>query len=206
MDGLLLDSERMIMAAWLDSAAALGVPLSQGDFLHVVGLGSTASRNWLTRLFGSEALFEHVGRAAAAQLAAGPDYPLKPGALALLQDLQRRGVPCAVASSTGIETVRRRLAAVDVLPLLQAAAGGDEVAHTKPDPAVYLLAAARLGLPPAQCLAFEDSDHGAQAATAAGMHVIVVPDLKTPEACSTCLHLPSLEAALTLVEQWFPAC
>ena len=61
-------------------------------------------------------------------------------------------------------------------------AGGNEVPRGKPDPALYQLAAERLGVEPAQCLAFEDSENGARAAQAAGIAVVIAPDLKRPAA------------------------
>jgi len=58
--------------------------------------------------------------------------------------------------------------------------GGDQVERSKPDPEIYLCAAARLGVEPRHCLALEDSDNGVRAAVAAGMHVAQVPDLVRP--------------------------
>ena len=58
----------------------------------------------------------------------------------------------------------------------------DDVTNPKPAPDVYLLAARGLGIDPAACLVFEDSTPGARAALAAGMRVIVVPDMHTPPA------------------------
>jgi beta-phosphoglucomutase-like phosphatase (HAD superfamily) len=205
MDGLLLDSERVIMQAWLAAAREAGLVLSQTDFLCVVGCGAEESSARLTELLGSRANFQSVRERARGKLAAGSGavYPLKPGALQLLALLRQRGVPCAVASSTYVEEVRRRLAQVGVLDFFQALAGGDEVARCKPDPAVYLLAASRLGVAPAQCLAFEDSDHGARAAHAAGLRVVLVPDLKACEFASAYMHLASLADAMMHVDGWF---
>jgi beta-phosphoglucomutase-like phosphatase (HAD superfamily) len=205
MDGLLLDSERVIMQAWLESAAAEGLPLSQPDFLFVVGCGAEESSARLTALLGSGGNFQLVRDRARARLTAGSGilFPLKAGALELLKTLRQRGVPCAVASSTYVEEVRRRLALVGVLDFFQAVAGGDEVTHSKPDPAVYLLAASRLGVPPARCLAFEDSDHGARAADAAGLRVVMVPDLRAYDFTSAYMQLASLEDAMVHVDRWF---
>jgi beta-phosphoglucomutase-like phosphatase (HAD superfamily) len=130
-------------------------------------------------------------------------FPLKPGAFRILQMLQERSVPCAVASSTRVSEVRRRLEKVGVLEFLQAVAGGDEVPDSKPDPAVYLLAAQRLGVPPQECLAFEDTDHGARAAHAAGMRVVLIPDLRSHEFQSAYMQLESLEHAFVHVDRWF---
>jgi beta-phosphoglucomutase-like phosphatase (HAD superfamily) len=205
MDGLLLDSERVIMQAWLVSAREEGVALSEADFLTVVGAGASESRAKLTQLLGSRDAFETVRRRARQKLTTQPGivYPLKPGALQILAMLRQRAVPCAVASSTRVSEVRSRLAKVGVLEFFQAVAGGDEVSHSKPDPAVYLLAAHRLGVSADECLAFEDTDHGAQAAHAAGMRVVLIPDLRSHDFDSAFMQLGSLEHAFEHVDRWF---
>jgi HAD superfamily hydrolase (TIGR01509 family) len=207
MDGLLLDSERVIMQAWLASAREQRLVLSELDFLQVVGCGAQESRERLSRLLGGIASFQRVRDRARARLAAQPGvvFPLKPGALRLLGLLRARGVPCAVASSTFVDEVRCRLAKVGVLEYFQAFAGGDEVSRSKPDPDVYLLAAERLGVPPLRCLAFEDSDHGARAAHGAGLRVVMVPDLKAREFDAAYMQLASLEEAVVHLDRWFSA-
>jgi HAD superfamily hydrolase (TIGR01509 family) len=210
MDGLLIDSERAISKAWIEGAAALGFPLALADFKRVIGRAAQQGNAILAELLGSEearrataakaqALLPHAGGA--------PVFPLKPGALPLLQALQAAGIPCAVASSSNLGEIRHRLAHVDVLQYFDAIAGGDEVAHGKPDPALYLLAASRLGVAPADCIAFEDSENGARAAQSAGIRVVIVPDLvQPPEDVAARAHgvIDSLEDALAHVPHWFP--
>jgi beta-phosphoglucomutase-like phosphatase (HAD superfamily) len=205
MDGLLLDSERVIMRAWLESAHEEGMALTEADFIKVVGAGASESRARLSEMLGGGHAFETLRARAHAKLLvrSGIVFPLKPGARQLLIELKQRRVPCAVASSTRVREVRRRLAKVEVLDFFQAVAGGDEVRDSKPDPAVYLLAAERLGMPPAQCLAFEDTDHGARAAHAAGMRVVLVPDLRSHEFGTAFMQLASLEHAFEHIGRWF---
>ena len=207
MDGLLLDSERAIMQAWLSSAQEERLTLSAPDFLQVVGCGAKESRERLSKLLGGPGSCQRVRDRARAKLAVHPGvvFPLKPGALRLLGLLRARGVPCAVASSTFIDEVRCRLAKVGVLDYFQALAGGDEVSRSKPEPDIYLLAAERLGVPPLRCLAFEDSDHGARAAHGAGLRVVIVPDLKAREFDAAYMQLSSLEEAVTHLDRWFSA-
>jgi HAD superfamily hydrolase (TIGR01509 family) len=207
MDGLLLDSERVIMHAWVASAREERLVLSELDFLLVVGCGAEESAARLSSLLGGHESFQLVRERARAKLAGQPGvvFPLKPGALQLLALLRQRGVPCAVASSTYVGEVRCRLAKVGVLDYFQAVAGGDEVSRSKPEPDVYLLAAERLGVPPARCLAFEDSDHGAKAAQQAGLRVVVVPDLKSYDSDCAYMKLSSLEEALPHIDGWFCA-
>ncbi|MBR8210003.1 HAD family phosphatase [Burkholderia cenocepacia] len=209
MDGLLVDSERTIMNTWIDVSSAHGVVLTEIDYLQIVGRSFAEGQVILARLIGDADTFDAVRIRVREQLAAPephPKFPLKPGALALLETLARAGIPCAVASSSAGDVIRARLGAVGVLPFFRAIAGGDEVARGKPDPAVYRLAAERLGVPAHACVAFEDSDFGAQSAAGAGAAVVTVPDLKapTPEIVALSLHvLASLDDAVALVPSWF---
>jgi HAD superfamily hydrolase (TIGR01509 family) len=211
MDGLLIDSERTIMNTWLAVAREHGVALAPADYLQIVGRSFADGQRILARLLGGAAAFSVVSARVRAQLAtptATPKYPLKPGAAALLAALARAGIPCAVASSSGVDVIRARLSEVGVLSRFAALAGGDEVARGKPDPAVYRLAAERLAIPASRCLAFEDSDFGAQAAARAGASVVTVPDLKapTPEIVSLSFRmLSSLDEAVEHVPTWFAA-
>ncbi|AJY14497.1 HAD family phosphatase [Burkholderia dolosa] len=209
MDGLLVDSERTIMNTWIDVSNAHGVALTAVDYLQIVGRSFAEGQVILARLIGDADTFDAVRMRVRERLAAPdphPKFPLKPGALALLDALAQAGIPCAVASSSACDVIRARLDAVGVLPFFRAIAGGDEVARGKPDPAVYRLAAERLGVPPHACVAFEDSDFGAQSAAGAGASVVTVPDLKapTPEIVALSLHvLASLDDAVALVPSWF---
>ncbi len=212
MDGLLIDSERATMRAWVAAALALGVELRELDYLQVVGKAAQDSHAILQAHLGGVVPFEQAMAAVRTALeeAEGKEllFPLKPGAATLLASLQAAGIPCAVASSSRTDEIAQRLARVGVLPYFAAAAGGDEVPRGKPDPALYLLAAQRLGVDPARCLAFEDSHNGACAALAAGMGLVVVPDLlqPAPTVAQACLAvLGSLEEALPQAPRWFAA-
>jgi HAD superfamily hydrolase (TIGR01509 family) len=210
MDGLLIDSERVIMRAWLEGARALGFPLAPSDFVQVIGRAAPESDAILIGLLGSEQAFRDTAAHARAALRHGdaaPVFPLKTGAATLLAALHAAGVPCAVASSSRVDEIRHRLGHVDVLKYFDSVSGGDEVARGKPDPALYLLAASRLGVAPQDCIAFEDSENGARAAQAAGIRVVIVPDLRHPsDEVAARAHgvIDSLEDALAHVPHWFP--
>ncbi|MEP6875382.1 MAG: HAD family phosphatase [Burkholderiales bacterium] len=207
MDGLLIDSERPTRDAWLHAAAALGTPISEVDYLSVVGLNHTDSQARLLALFGGDAARLAAARAQTdAALAAGPPFPAKPGVHRLLRTLREAGIPCAVASSTHRAGVRHRLQQAGLLDFFSALCGGDEVSRGKPNPDLYLLALQRLNVAAATGLAFEDSGHGVQAALAAGLATVAVPDLKAPAAewLARChAVLPSLDAACEHFLEWF---
>jgi beta-phosphoglucomutase-like phosphatase (HAD superfamily) len=209
MDGLLIDSERALLRVWTQVAEEMGATLAEADFVRMVGLGTIESNHILMEIFGTETRVRSMRERAADLLRPGgelPLFPLRPGARDLLDLLQANGVPCAVASSTRVSEVRRRLQGVGVLDRFVSLAGGDEVTRSKPDPGVFLLAAQRLGLAPQQCLAFEDSVHGVMAARAAGMQVVMVPDLVVPDAAlsaQTFALLGCLSEAQAHSPRWF---
>jgi HAD superfamily hydrolase (TIGR01509 family) len=98
-----------------------------------------------------------------------------PGVLALLDTLTHAGIRTGIASSTQRSRVVSLLVRMHLDGRFQAVTGGDEVPAAKPAPFVYRLAARRLGLRPAACVALEDSEPGVRAAKAAGMGCIAVP-------------------------------
>ncbi len=78
-------------------------------------------------------------------------------------------VPMAVGSNGHLENVKATLEATGLLPLFDDVVSADEVEHGKPAPDVYLEAARRIGVAPAECIVFEDTDEGLEAAHRAGM-------------------------------------
>ena len=106
--------------------------------------------------------------------------PVKPGAIEFIEELKRRGVPMAVATSSRSPHAFGHLGRAGLLDLFNTVVTRDDVAHPKPHPEPYLTAAHRLGVAPASCLALEDSYSGVRAAHAAGMQTIMVPDLVPP--------------------------
>ncbi|MDP9043950.1 MAG: HAD-IA family hydrolase, partial [Pseudomonadota bacterium] len=123
-----------------------------------------------------------------------------------LRALRAAGIPCGVASSTHRAEVLRRLGDAGLLDHFAAICGGDEVVHGKPAPDLYALAVRRLDAEAASTLAFEDSGHGVQAALAAGLAVVNVPDIKAPDPAwqARCLAvLPTLESVADHGAAWF---
>ena len=211
MDGLLIDSERGIMNAWIAAASEQGIALLPTDYVRIIGRSLRECHAMLAEMLGGDAAFHEIHPLVKARLTeprAEALFPLKSGARELLGSLAQAGIPCAVASSSARQEIESRLDRVGVLPFFQAVAGGDEVARGKPDPAVYRLAAERLGASSERCLAFEDSENGIRAAVAANMAVIAVPDLKMPtdEVAALSLKvLGRLDDALAHVPVWFGA-
>jgi HAD superfamily hydrolase (TIGR01509 family) len=211
MDGLLLDSERPVRAAAHQATREFGVSLDDARYLELIGRNERDSRALLEQWLAPACTYDTARERAGALLADAlgvAGYAVKAGVVELLQALRARGVPCAVASSTHREEVEFRLGQAGLAPFFDGFNGGDEVVRGKPAPDLFLLAAERLGQPPARCLVFEDSEHGARGAMAAGMSVVIVPDLKTPadDACEASLAvLETLHDARLHIDRWFAA-
>ncbi len=185
MDGLLIDSERMVMQACIAAAKEIGITYTQAQYAALVGHAWPDYSRMMTAQLGSEKSFQHVMHCITDSTDAdGNAYPLKKGALAILQHYQANNIICGVASSSPISHIKERLSAVGVLDYFSTITSGHEVKNGKPNPDIYLLAIERLkaivNFDLSECVAFEDSNPGASAAIAAGLDVVVVPDLKQP--------------------------
>ena len=174
LDGTLLDTEVITHAAGVAAFAACGIAV-EAAFLHrLVGVDDMSGARRILEAYPTLDIltFDREWRAASIQGLARW-VSLKPGVAELLARIDH---PRAIATSSTREQVVRKFAAC-ALPPFQHVVTVDDVARAKPAPDAYLLAAARLGVDPRRCLAFEDSDTGAQSAHAAGMTVVQVPDL-----------------------------
>ncbi|MGI8857691.1 MAG: HAD family hydrolase [Thermomicrobiales bacterium] len=124
-----------------------------------------------------------------------PVLPAMPGAVEAVNALYDTGFPLAVTSSGIREYIALVLDRLDIADRFRVVITGADVTHGKPHPEPYLVTAARLGVPPADCVVFEDATVGVQAAKAAGMRCIAVPNREAtqPQDLSAAdLILPSL--------------
>jgi HAD superfamily hydrolase (TIGR01509 family) len=183
MDGLMLDTEPLYRKAWKQAAAECGFLLSDDIYAHLVGRTTRDAEAELLAAFADGFSLDRFRRLRekfeAQTFGAGP-LPKKPGLDALLDLLDARRIPKAVATSTKRQRAENQLRALGLLSRFGAIVGGDEVAAGKPEPDIYLLAAQRLGVEPVRCLVLEDAEAGIVAATRAGMQAYLVPDLNTP--------------------------
>ena len=113
-------------------------------------------------------------------IAATVGLELKPDIVTLLQWIRRQGLKAAVASSTRSDIVERYLEGAGIRKYFSVIVGGEMVERSKPEPDIFLKAAEKAHAAPADCLVLEDSEAGIQAAHAAGIDVLCVPDMKMP--------------------------
>jgi beta-phosphoglucomutase-like phosphatase (HAD superfamily) len=181
LDGLLFDSERRTRHAWQVAMRSLGHELDDGFYTTLIGRKIAISENMVAERFSVDVrTFRDAWRGQHHQLAVSGPVPPRPGALELIAWLEQRRIPRAIATSSIRADAERTLGSViNCFPIV---ISGDQVTRGKPDPEIYLAAAAALGIAPDQCAALEDSEPGIAAAHAAGMRAMMVPDLKQPSA------------------------
>lgn len=188
MDGTLLDTERMAVECWHEVFQQFGIDMPRSVIERTVACDADQKR----RIF-----LENLPPDMPAGL--DPDdvvdawkmvlvrrmrsqgVPVKPGAREMLEQLREQGIPAAVATSSPSLFATPFLQATGLLPLLKIVVCGEDVVETKPSPEIYLEAARRLGVDPAQAWAVEDSSQGIRSAVAAGIPVVHIPDLQEVE-------------------------
>ncbi len=182
MDGLLFDTEVLYQEAIQLAAAEGGHQIAIDVFNRTVGLPWAQSRALLLSHFGEafpvdEFQVEWVRHF---WLIAKTRLTLKPGALELLDTLDKFQLPRAICTSSSYRTVERHLIAHDLMGRFDEIVGHGDYERGKPAPDPFLKAAERLGMEPRLCLALEDSHNGIRSASSAGMMTIMVPDLLEP--------------------------
>lgn len=180
LDGVLLDTEPLYTQATAGVAARFGKVYDWSVKRDCIGRGTMEAARIIVEALGLPLSPEALVRERDIELVdLFARAPAIPGAEAFTRALAARGVPLAIATSTeaplyAIKTAPYR----SWLEIFGAAVCGDDprVGRPKPAPDIFLAAARDLGAPPESCVVFEDSPFGVEAARAAGMRVIALPD------------------------------
>ena len=186
LDGTLIDTETIYRRAFLSAAAGFGITVTPRFYASLVGVASTERGALLRLAFGAEFPVEafldayYARRAALLPLR----IPVRAGTLPLLRALAR---PRAIATSASRRTALAHLERAGLAGHFAHVVTRDDVPRGKPAPDSFLRAAHLLGVPPASCLAVEDSPNGVAAAHAAGMPVVMVARQAPPAVRRQCV-------------------
>lgn len=175
LDGTLIDTESLALTSGLAAFAACGHEVDDAFMHGLVGKAEPMTAAIIRAALPAldlAAFNAHWRQGFAAAMEGG--LPLKPGATELLPLITQ---PMALVTSSGRAGAHHKLGLAGLAPHFREVITFEDVTHPKPAPEPYLLAAARLGVSPARCLVFEDSDIGAEAAHRAGCTVIQIPDV-----------------------------
>jgi HAD superfamily hydrolase (TIGR01509 family) len=183
MDGLMFDTERIAVDAWQRAGELLGYEISPTLVIETIGLNRQDTQAVLLSHLGSAFPYQEARRLRiqyAEDVIALNGVPIKDGLHSLLDFLDGAGIRKAVATSTERTRALKLLGLAGVRDRFDVVVRGDEVPRGKPNPDIFLAAAARLHCDPSNCMVLEDSESGLKAAYLAGMLPVLVPDLKMP--------------------------
>lgn len=197
MDGVIFDSERAVMACWLEIADKYGIENIEKPYFACTGTTMQRTREIMLETYGEDFPYDTYAKEASLRYHEkydGGRLPMKPGVVELLRYLKEEGKKIALASSTRRQTVMNQLRDAKILDYFDAVICGDMVTRSKPAPDIFLKACEELGVVPERAYAVEDSYNGIRSAYAGGLRPVMVPDL-----------LPANEEMVELAEVILPS-
>ncbi len=183
MDGLLVDSETLSAKSWKISAEKHGLPDMEKLFPNLMGSNTTTRMSLLKEAYGDEIdffVFEEEVKSRVRAWEKEAPIPLLPGVQELLTYLKEEGYMIALASSSRKETILNRMNYHGLDRFFSYIISGEDIKISKPNPEIFILCAARLGVPAEECIVLEDSPNGVRAAHAAGMRAVMIPNMCPP--------------------------
>lgn len=183
MDGLILDTEKLLVKFWVQAANDMGYPMNREHALYLRSLHRSFAIPYLKEQFGEEfdylSVRSHRMELMAEYLSSNP-LEVKPGASELLDYIAALGLKSAVCTATDLERARNYLGRVGLFERFDSIICATMVSKGKPCPDIYMYVAEQLGLEPSECMALEDSPNGVKSAVGAGCVTVMVPDLTQP--------------------------
>jgi HAD superfamily hydrolase (TIGR01509 family) len=183
LDGLMIDTEPVFAEAARRLLACRGLASAPAVIRSMMGM---PARDALELFRTHHALPETIAELASEssrlfyEVLGEEPVPLLPGVLELLDRLESRGIPRAIATSSSVRYVERILAPHRLLRRFAHVLTCDDVSQGKPSPEIYEKTALRLGHAAAQMVVLEDSPNGVRAAKAAGARCVAVPHALVP--------------------------
>jgi len=176
MDGVLVDSEPCHLEAYQELLGRSGLTYTAEDNKEFLGRKDITILEILNNRYKLGSTPEDlVAEKEAILRRLLANSVARPGVLKVLNQAKKIGLPVAVASSATLPTIELVVDVLKIRHYFRTLTSGDEVAHGKPAPDVFLLAAERLGAEPQNCLVIEDTYNGVLAAKAAEMYCVAIP-------------------------------
>ncbi|MCM1226326.1 MAG: HAD family phosphatase [Clostridium sp.] len=183
MDGLMLDTEKLLMRFWIESANQFGFDMKKEHVLSIRSLAGKYAVPKLQGIFGESFDYDAVRKRRIElmnEYIAENGIEKKKGLDELLSYLSGK-YRIAVATATDYERTEMYLKKVGVFDFFDKIICGSMVENGKPAPDIYLKASSELCLAPEECAALEDSPNGILSAYRAGCKPIMIPDLSQPD-------------------------
>ncbi len=181
-DGTLHDTEKVYMQAWKAAADEFGgIPDIEDTVRDCTGTTIPWIAEYWAKKYPDIPFEDYLPRRQFYYFGIlEQGVPVKEGAHEVLSYLKAHGYKIGMATSTPWNTVKDHLERTDMMEYFDTIVTGDMIEHGKPAPDIYLLAAERLGMDPADCIGVEDSISGVRAVCAAGMRAVMIPDMIQP--------------------------
>lgn len=183
MDGVIFDSERLVLECWKEIAKRENIKDMEEVFRRCIGTNKQKTKEILLEHYGQEFDYDTFRKEASnlfhSRYGDGR-LPMKIGVKELLSYLKEQGVRIGLASSTRYEVVHQELKDAGILPYFESLTCGDMVKQSKPEPEIFLKACESLSVDAKEAIAIEDSFNGIRSAYRAGMFPIMVPDMIPP--------------------------
>jgi len=183
MDGLMFDTEREVIKAWVKVGKDFNIDISEHIVIETMGLDVYGTEKVFKKYLGNEFPFYEIREIRVKHvmdMLEKDGVPVKPGLYELLDLLDEMRILKAVATSTEKEKAYKLLVSTGVEGRFDLIVCGNEIKNGKPNPDIFLKVAEHLGVSPEKCMVLEDSENGIKAAYKAGMYPIMIPDIKQP--------------------------
>ena len=206
MDGVLVDSERIVLRSWECAGRDLGLEGLHDLFFRCIGTTHASTQKRFAALFGDRIDYQDFRKLTRVYYMSftKDGVPLKPGVMELLRWLREQGWRTGLASSSREVNVRHNMDVTGMGPYFDILVCGDMLTASKPAPDIYLRACGELHVEPSRTYAVEDSRNGILSASAAGMKALLVPDMVPPDdvmKSHAAAVFPDLLAVKTYLEQ-----
>ncbi len=183
MDGLMIETEHLQSQAYEQVLRSYGVNLEFNNegVVHRVGISGVDNFTFLKQKYNINESIEVLldKKQTIYRAILSNNIVPKPGLLSLIETIKHAGLKLAVASSSSLEDIMFVLKHIGITDVFDVVVSGENVAQHKPAPDIFIEAARRLNADPRTCVVLEDSQSGVEAANAAHMKVITVPNQYT---------------------------
>lgn len=203
MDGLMFDSERIVAKLHKDAAKQFGYTITDTMIENLLGGNKERNNAYLIKEFGLQYPVDQIRKVLLDNRDAYIEkhgLPIKKGLIELLQYLKQKEIKIAVASSSPLDVINYYLTITNTKHYIEYIISGDRVAHSKPDPEIFLNVCHHFSIKPSEALVLEDSRNGIMAAVNGNIPVICIPDLIEHNQEITLLTYKTLPSLLDVVD------
>lgn len=203
MDGLLLDTEKIVQRTWTDVGNRFGYPDMGEQIYHTLGFNRERRKTYFESVYGSDWPDADIVAACGVrftEIVQTEGIPVKKGARELLQHLKDKGIKIGLATSTSEEHAREELEGTGLWDYFDGRIFGNMITKSKPAPEIYEKACKAIGVDPVHAIALEDAPSGVQSAYHAGLRVIMIPDMVQPKEEILAMTFAVRETLLEVIE------